>query len=249
LRVDEGMEAPDRVKEINLIDHPFRREMMPKIAREYRGFGYEYFDSPESMTGFRGYEPDGNAAEGRRDFAGEARSIAAMPGVKTVLDVGCAKGYLVKALRDSGLEAYGIDVSEYAVNAADPSVRPHLRVMSVQELDANERYDLVHVSGVLVYLTLSEIERALLRFHEIVRIGVLVDEPTREQILEWYDSGDVSSLDPLRKQEISQADWNGLLTRAGFERHSGYYRKPIAAADPAGLAVAAAARPCEMSGG
>lgn len=243
------MEAPVRVKEINLIDHPFRREMMPKVAREYRGFGYEYFDSPKSMTGFRGYEPDGNAAEGSRDFAAEARSIAAMPVVKSVLDVGCAKGYLVKALREAGLEGYGVDVSEYAVNSADPSVRPYLRVMGVQELGANERYDLVHVSGVLVYLTLSEIERALLRFHEIARVGVLVEEPTREQIFEWYDARDVSSLDPLRKQEISQADWDGLLARAGFDRHAGYYRKRSGAADPAGLSVAVSARPCEMSGG
>jgi len=249
VRADEGMEAPDRVKEINLIDHPFRREMMPKVAREYRGFGYEYFDSPESMTGFRGYKSDGNAAEGRRDFTAEARSIAALPGVRTVLDVGCAKGYLVKALRDAGLEAYGVDVSEYAVSAADPSIRPYLRVMGVQEIVANERYDLVHVSGVLVYLTLSEIERALLRFHEIARAGILANEPTREQILEWYNAGDVSSLDPLRKQEISQADWDRLIAGAGFEKHDGYYRKRIGAADPAGVAVVASARPCEMSGG
>jgi SAM-dependent methyltransferase len=231
------------LKEINIIDHPFRREMMPKVASEYRGFGYEYFDSPRSLTGFRGYDSNGNAAEGRRDFSAEARAIAEMPGVRTVLDVGCAKGYLVKALRDAGVEAWGVDVSEYAVNAADPSIRRYLRVMGVQELGANERFDVVHVSGVLVYLTMPEIERALLRFHEIARIGVLVDEPTLEQIVEWYDAGDVSSLDPLRKQEISRADWDDLLARAGFEKHGGYYRKRSCAQDPNGISLPAAAGP------
>ena len=35
---------------------------------------------------------------------------------RTFLDVGCAYGYLVEALRDLGVDAYGVDVSEYAIS-------------------------------------------------------------------------------------------------------------------------------------
>ena len=45
---------------------------------------------------------------------------------KTVLDVGCAYGELVKGLIDFGVEAYGIDGSEYAINNSDPSIRSKL---------------------------------------------------------------------------------------------------------------------------
>ncbi len=45
---------------------------------------------------------------------------------KTVLDVGCAYGELVKALNDMSVEAYGIDGSDYAINNSDPSIKSKL---------------------------------------------------------------------------------------------------------------------------
>jgi ubiquinone/menaquinone biosynthesis C-methylase UbiE len=43
-----------------------------------------------------------------------------------VLDVGCAKGFLVKAFKDMGIEAWGVDVSEYALSTAPDDVRKFL---------------------------------------------------------------------------------------------------------------------------
>lgn len=43
-----------------------------------------------------------------------------------ILDFGCAKGYLVKALRGLGFLAYGTDISEYALSHADEETRKYL---------------------------------------------------------------------------------------------------------------------------
>lgn len=47
------------------------------------------------------------------DYLGIKRS-------QTVLDFGCAKGFLVKALRMLGRDAYGVDISNYAISNVDP---------------------------------------------------------------------------------------------------------------------------------
>lgn len=38
---------------------------------------------------------------------------------KKVLEVGCAKGFVVEALADAGVDAYGIDVSDYCISTCD----------------------------------------------------------------------------------------------------------------------------------
>ncbi len=45
---------------------------------------------------------------------------------KTALDVGCSYGELVKSLSELGVEAYGIDGSDYAISQAHPSVKDKL---------------------------------------------------------------------------------------------------------------------------
>jgi len=43
----------------------------------------------------------------------------------TILDYGCALGYLVKAFRLLHRNAWGVDVSEYAIRNIDPAVKPY----------------------------------------------------------------------------------------------------------------------------
>ena len=43
----------------------------------------------------------------------------------TCVDYGCAKGFLVHALRILGSKAYGEDISEYAIEHCYPAVKPY----------------------------------------------------------------------------------------------------------------------------
>jgi len=41
------------------------------------------------------------------------------------LDIGCAKGYLVSELRRRCIEAYGVDISKYAIQQSPTEVKPY----------------------------------------------------------------------------------------------------------------------------
>jgi len=75
-------------------------------------------------------------------FDGIAKYIFDFYGPQYVMDIGCAFGYLVGQLRARGIEAWGIDTSEYALSRAAGIVRPFLSLASgVDPLP--RRYDLI----------------------------------------------------------------------------------------------------------
>jgi SAM-dependent methyltransferase len=78
----------------------------------------------------------------------------------SVLDVGCALGMLVETLRDRGVEAYGMDISEYAIGQVREDIKPHCRVGSILE-PFSRRYDLIICIEVVEHLTPAEGETAV----------------------------------------------------------------------------------------
>lgn len=78
----------------------------------------------------------------------------------TVLDAGCAMGFLVEALRKRGVDAKGIDVSEYAISQVHESVAEHCSVASLSE-PLPGRFDLVTCIEVLEHIPAEQADVAI----------------------------------------------------------------------------------------
>ena len=103
----------------------------PAVVAISRQYGEMYFDGPRDY-GYGGYRYDGR-------WLPVARDIIAHFGLKPsmrVLDVGCAKGFLVKdlMLACSGLEAFGLDVSLYALMHAEKEIIGRLHLGTAEKL-------------------------------------------------------------------------------------------------------------------
>ena len=71
---------------------------------------------------------------------------------RSVFDAGCAIGLLVETLRDRGVEAWGVDISEYAISQVRPDMRPYCSVGSVTT-PLTRSYDLISCIEVLEHLS------------------------------------------------------------------------------------------------
>lgn len=101
-----------------------------------------------------------------------------LPRFKKVLVLGCARGYLVKAFRDIGFEAYGVDISEWAIEQCAKGVEEYVLCGDICDLSkwADNEFDLVIALDVLEHITVPDLYKAL---DEAVRVGrmMCVDVP------------------------------------------------------------------------
>jgi SAM-dependent methyltransferase len=78
----------------------------------------------------------------------------------TVLDAGCAMGFLVEELRKRGVDASGVDVSDYAISQVHESAADHCSVASLTE-KLTGRYDLITCIEVLEHIPPAETDVAI----------------------------------------------------------------------------------------
>jgi SAM-dependent methyltransferase len=204
--------------EINLLDtyprskRQFGRSSLPGKPEIAKRFGREYFDGDRTQ-GYGGYRYDGRWVP----IAARIRDHYGLTSGQRVLDVGCAKGFLLHDLRAAvpSLSITGLDVSMYALTHAMADTHGRLVRGSADRLPFRDgTFDLVLSINVLHNL---ERERCITALREIARVGrgrsyVQVDswlsEEQRENLAQWVLTA-VTYYDP--------EGWRELFGEAGYQ--------------------------------
>jgi 2-polyprenyl-3-methyl-5-hydroxy-6-metoxy-1,4-benzoquinol methylase len=89
---------------------------------------------------------------------------------KKVLDIGCAKGFLVEDLRFLGVKAFGVDVSTYALSKANPDISSYLELADVRNKlqdYKDKEFDLVVSMNVLCCFSDKELTDLTIQLNRI----------------------------------------------------------------------------------
>ncbi len=137
-----------------------------EIIRISKQYGEMYFDGPRDY-GYGGYRYDGRWIPVAKDIIDHFKLN---PGDR-VLDIGCAKGFLVKDLMKvcPGLEAFGCDVSSYAIQHGEPELVGRLHLASADSLPFPDN----SFACVISINTIHNLprERAIIAMKEIQRLS------------------------------------------------------------------------------
>ena len=199
--------------------------MLPKIERDTKErartkteeqirtskkFGWEFFD--KRGVCYDGYIYDGRWIPVVKGFA-EYYNLSKS---SKVLDVGCAKGYLLYDLKQliPSVHIAGIDISEYAINCAPPEIKDDLFVADARDLAmfGDKEFDLAISLNVIHNFGEDECRQAVREIQRVSKKSYIVVDAYRndyekERLFEWV----------LTAETILSVDqWEKLFREEGY---------------------------------
>lgn len=166
-------------------------EKVREIAREY---GEEYFDG-DRIYGYGGYSYHPRFWT---DTVKYIKEVYQLNEDAKVLDVGCAKGFMMHdfKLLMPELQIKGVDISEYAIENAMESMKPYVQVANANALPFDDnQFDLVLGLSVIHNLPPDECKQALREIQRVTKKDVFVvvdawrNEEERKRLKNWVITG------------------------------------------------------------
>lgn len=135
------------------------------FTESYMNFSEDYFDNPQLRVGYGGYKYDGRYQKVAEKMISHYGLVKGM----SVLEIGCAKAFLLVEFFKQGLEVRGLDYSEYALAMAHPDVKQFLCHGSMDNLPyVDESFDFVIVKEVLPHIPRNILEKSI---RECIRVS------------------------------------------------------------------------------
>ncbi len=134
----------------------------------------------------------------------------------SVLDLGCGKGHLVHAFNELGVESFGVDVSEYAINHSPESVRARLfkaDLVSEALPFQGKRFDMITALGLLEHL--KDVDHTICEMKRVLQPGGILFIRTPKRSVEMVNSMFGIS-DPTHINVHPRAYWVRTLEAQGF---------------------------------
>lgn len=177
-----------------------------------RKFGKEFFDGDRS----HGYGGFNYHPRFWQPVIPTFQNHWGLTGQSSVLDVGCAKGFMLHDLAEliPGITVKGVDVSRYAIENAIEDMKPHVQVANATHLPFPDKSFDVVISVTTVHnlerteciQALREIERVS-RGHSFITVDAYHDEAERDRMHAWNLTA---------KTVLHVDEWRELFREAGY---------------------------------
>lgn len=170
-------EALQRDYYSRVTDSEFPKDFAATLAKRW---GFDYWDGDRRINYGGYYYREGYWTSFAQGLI-EAYNLGEQ---SRILDVGCGKGFLLRELVQliPGIEVYGIDISEYAIENADPMVRDCLALGDARRLNfSDSAFDLAVSINTLHNLHNFDLEVSLRELERVADEKFLVVESYRNE--------------------------------------------------------------------
>ena len=175
-------------------------------------FGKDYFDGPRRLgLGGYTYKP-----EFFSPVVAHMIEHYDLTSESSVLDVGCAKGFMMHDFKAAlpGINVAGVDISEYCIQNAMPSVAPFIQRASCDDLPYNDKsFDLVIAIATIHNLNIDGVKKSLQEIMRVTRKNAFIkvngysNNDERDALNKW---------NLVAKTILHVDEWRSIFKEVGY---------------------------------
>ncbi len=126
-----------------------------------RYFNYKRTTNPDSYAGSGTWKYIAHFLRGRLNITG-----------KTILDIGCGSGHLLRQLRDLGGICYGIEISEKSIQDSEEINTTNITVKKATAREIpfpNNQFDIVFATDVMEHILDEDVRKIMLEIQRVIK--------------------------------------------------------------------------------
>lgn len=158
-----------------------------KPSKDFKNFGYDYFDNKNYLIGYKEYKYDGRY----KTIVKKIIKFFKLKKGSSILEIGCAKGFIIKEFKSFGMKVIGIDKSSYVKANTLKSIKKNIKIFKdiskIQSLK-NKHFDLLISKESLPHFSLKELKSLVnnLKKFKIDNMLFVIQCIKREKDREYY---------------------------------------------------------------
>lgn len=186
-----------------------KTEDVRQIARQ---FGKEFFDG-DRQYGYGGFK---YSPKFWQPVIPTFQKHFGLTGRSSLLDVGCAKGFMLHDLEEliPGVTVKGVDISEYAITNSMDNIKSKVQIADAKELPfADNSFDVVISINTIHNLDHDDCVQALREIERVSRMGSFItvdayrNDDEKERMFAWNLTA---------KTIMSVDEWVSLFEEVGY---------------------------------
>lgn len=185
-----------------------------EIIKDYKKFGKNYFDNKNIKIGYGNYIYDGR-------FKTPVKKIIKFFKLKKnskILEVGCAKGFLIYEFYKNKMDVFGVDISKYALSKCINTIKNKIYLSNLSENLTFKQFsfDFIICKEVIPHLKKTEIKRLIKNLNllsiNVKKIYLIIQVPRSNKYKKNFVNWDIT-----HRTIMTKNNWIKFLKNNNFK--------------------------------
>ena len=202
-----------------ILDNSNYKKIKLNFLKDYKKFGKTYFDNSKIGIGYGSYKYDGR-------FKNDVKKIIKFFKLKKkskVLEIGCAKGFLLVEFYKLGLDVIGVDKSKYAKKNSHKLIKKYIKNLDIEKKlnFKDQTFDFVICKEVFPHIDPKKIGFLIKEIKRIVKkqknVYIIVQSFKKNNQKELFKKWDLT-----HKSIYNKKEWKDIFKTNSFKGYLGF---------------------------